>query len=139
MEIQGVQVIYRLRSTIRLFIDYRQNVDSFNLYYSNIKGGPYIFLNFVTNVVSKSPATRGKIIFEFNTDSLGGWDNDSRNYIKLSEVIGGIEGVLEGPLTILTRLESVVPKEFSVMYGLNKDLQKFIPISVDENGKVMTI
>jgi hypothetical protein len=138
MAIQGVQVIYRLRTTIRLFVDYRTGVDFFNLYYSNVEAGPYSSLGSVKNVPSESPATRGKIVFEFHTDSLVGWDDDSRNYIKLAPVVGGVESGLEGPLMIPTRTENIVPKEYSVMYGLNKDSQKFIPISVDSSGKVIT-
>jgi hypothetical protein len=139
MSIQGVQVIYRLRTTIRLLIDYRASVDSFNFYYSNVELGPYTLIDSVSNIASLVPSTKGKIVFEFHTDSLVGWDNETRNYIKLAPVTGGIEGVLEGPLMIPTRTESIIPKEFSVVYGLNKDLQKFIPISVDQTGKVMTI
>jgi hypothetical protein len=139
MAIQGVQIIYRLRTTIRLFIDYRSGVDSFNLYYSNIDVGPYTLLGNVVNFYSKQPAIKGKNVFEFHTDALVGWNDDTKNYIKLSPVVGGVIGVQEGPLTIPTRVESIVPKEFAVIYGLNANSQKFIPISVDPSGKVMTI
>jgi hypothetical protein len=139
MSIQGVQVIYRLRTTIRLFVDYRQGVDSFNFYYSNVEVGPYSSLGSVSNIASLVPSTKGKVVFEFHTDSLVGWNDDTRNYIKLASVVSGVEGVVEGPLMIPTRTESIIPKEFSVIYGLNKDSQKFIPISVDSTGKVMTI
>jgi len=139
MSIQGLQLIYRLKSTIRLFIDFRVGVDSFNMYYSNVEIGPYTLIRSVANVASKVPSTRGKIVFEFHADSLVGWNESTENYIKLAPVVGGFEGALEGPLAIPTRLENIIPKEFSVMYGLNKDSQKFIPISVDSFGKVMTI
>ena len=139
MSIQGLQVIYRLRTTIRLFIDYRPGVDSFNFYHSNAVGGPYVALGSVSNVASLVPATRGKVIYEFHTDGLEGWSDDTRNYIKLAPVTGVIVGPQEGPLMIPTRTESIIPKEFSVMYGLNIDLQKFIPISVDPTGKVNTL
>lgn len=139
MSIQGVQLIYRLRSTIRLLVSYRTGVDSFNFYYSNIEVGPYVLLGSVLNIASLIPSTRGKIVFEFHTDSLVGWDDQTRNYLKLAPVIGGVEGVQEGPMMIPTRVESIIPKEFSVIYGLNKDSQKFIPVSVDATGKVMTI
>jgi len=138
MAIQGVQIIYRLKQTIRLFIDYRTGIDSFNLYYSNTEGGVYSLIGSVFNKQSDSPATRGKVIFEFNTESLLSWDDNSRNYVKLAPVTMGIEGALEGPLTIPTRLETIFPKEYSVMYGFNKDSQKFIPVSVDSDGKVVT-
>ena len=139
MSIQGVQTIYRLRTTVRLLIDYRTGVDSFNLYYSHTNIGAYIALGSVKNIASKVPATKGKILFEFHTDSLVTWDNDTINYIKLAPVVGGAEGALEGPLIIPTRVESILPKEFAVIYGLNINSQKFIPISVDPTGKVMTV
>jgi hypothetical protein len=139
MSIQGVQLIYRLRTTIRLFIDYRTNVDSFNLYYSNILIGPYTFLKTISNIASKIPSTRGKIVFEFDTLNLIGWNNDTLNYIKLTQIINGIEGNQEGPLEVPTRLEKIIPKEFSVIYGLDYGSQKFVPISVDSSGKLITV
>jgi len=139
MSIQGLQIIYRLRTTIRLFIDYRTGIDSFNLYYSNSLAGPYTLLKSIFNVASNNSSTRGKIVFEFNISNLINWNNDSTNYLKMSQVIGGIEGILEGPVEVNTRLEQILPKEFAVIYGLNYDSQKFIPISVDDTGKLKTI
>jgi hypothetical protein len=137
--IQGMQLIYRLRTTIRLFIDYRVGVDSFNIYHSSTSGGVYALLGNVLNVASLLPATRGKVIFEFHTSSLAGWSDDTRNYIKLTQIIGIVESPKEGPLEVPTRVESIIPKEFSVMYGLNAATQKFIPIAVDPTGQVMTV
>lgn len=139
MAIDGAQLIYRLKETIRLFIDYRTSVDSFNFYFSSSPSGPFTtLLGSVDNVPSKTPATRGKVIFEFNTESVVGWDDNVTNYIELAPVTGGSEGALEGPMTIPTRKETIGPKEYSVMYGFNKTLQKFIPISVDADGKIET-
>jgi hypothetical protein len=139
MSITGVQLIYRLQTTIRLLIDYRNNIDSFKFYYSSILGGPYTFFKQIENVASKSPSTRGKIYLEFNTTNLINWNNDTSNFIKMSTVFGGVEGLQEGPLEIITRVENIVPKEFSVVYGLDYNSQKFIPISVDSTGKVKTV
>jgi hypothetical protein len=139
MAIQGVQIIYRLRTTIRLFIDSRTSVDSFNIYFCNTPSGSYTLLGSVLNIASEVPATRGKIVFEFHTDSLVGWNDDTSNYLKLAPVVGGVEGVLEGPLEIPTRVENITPKDFSVMYGLNRDSQKFVPVAVDSTGKVITV
>jgi hypothetical protein len=139
MSIQGVQIIYRLRSTIRLLIDYRSGVDFFKLYYANLAIGPYVLLKLIPNIASNNPSTRGKIVFEFNTTSLVGWNDNTINYIKMSQIIGGIEGILEGPLEIPTRIEKILPKEFSVIYGLDYDSQQFIPISVDSTGKLITV
>ncbi|MDD5650244.1 MAG: hypothetical protein PHF86_07510 [Candidatus Nanoarchaeia archaeon] len=138
MSIQGVQIIYRLKQVVRLFIDPREDVDSFNLYYSDTESGTYYDLGVISNKSSDVPATRGKIVFEFNTEILEHWSDSSRNYIKLAPVEGGVEGTLEGPLIIPTRIESIHPKEFSVMYGYNRDGDRFLPVSVDEAGKVIT-
>jgi len=139
VSIQGLQIIYRLKSTIRLFLDYRDGVDSFNLYYSDAGAGVYSLLSSVENKPSKEPATKNKVVFEFYTENLANWDNNKDNYIKLAPVVNNVEGALEGPLVIPTRVETVAPKEFSVMYGLDKDAQKFVPISVDSTGKIMTV
>jgi len=137
MSIQGVQLIYRLQTTIRLFIDYRTGVDSFNVYYANLSVGPYTLIKSISNAPSKQPATRGKIVFEFQTSSLINWNNETKNYLKVAPVIGGVEQALEGPLEIPTRIETIRPKEFSVIYGFNQDSQRFIPVLVDNDGKLL--
>jgi len=137
MSIQGVQLIYRLQTTIRLFIDYRTGVSSFNVYYANLSVGPYALISSIENVASRQPATRGKIVFEFQTSTLVNWNDETKNYIKVAPVVGGVEQPLEGPLEIPTRIETIRPKEFSVIYGFNKDSQKFIPVLVDDAGKLL--
>ena len=139
MAIQGVQIIYRLRQTVRLFIDYRENVDSFNLYYCNTVGGVYALIGAVDNVASTSPASRGKVVYEFSTESLTNWVDTTSNYIKLAPVVGVVEGAQEGPLKIPSRTETIAPKEFSVMFGFNKDTQKFVPVAVDGDGNIITV
>jgi len=139
MAIPGVQIIYRLQTTIRLFIDHviYPNVDSFNLYFSNAVGGPFVtLLGSVDNIPSDVPSVRGKIVFEFHTDDFVGWNNDVRNYIVIAPVTGGVEGAQIGPMTVFTRAELLVPKEYSVMYGLDRASQKFIPVSVNPNGNI---
>lgn len=139
MTIPGVQIIYRLRQIVRLFIDYRDSVDSFNLYFSDSESGPFTsLLSSVPNIASTLPSTRGKVVFEFSTESLISWNDNVTNYVTLSPVVSGIEGIQEGPMTIPTRIESLTPKEYSVMYGFNKDSQKFIPVAVDVNGNIVT-
>jgi hypothetical protein len=140
MAIQGAQLIYRLKETIRLLIDYRAGVDSFNFYFSSSSGGPFILsLGSIINKASNVPATRGKVVFEFNTTNVIGWNDDIANYVVLMPVVGGVEGAPEGPMTIPTRIETIMPKDYSVMYGFNKTLQKFIPVSVDSDGKMETV
>lgn len=141
MAITGVQLIYRLRETIRLLIDYRTGVDSFNVYCAKVLVGPYGLIANVADIASNVPAIRGKIQLEFGTaplETAGFWDNNVVNYIKLAPVVGGVEGALEGPLNVPTRVSTIIPKEFAAMYGFDATNQKFIPVIVNAEGKLIT-
>lgn len=138
MAISGVQLIYRLRETVRLLINHRVGVDSFNFYWSATSGGVYALISNVSNTPSTEPAIRGKIRFEFNVGVNGlNWNNDSNNYIKLAPVTGGVEGALEGPNLITPRYD-YTSREPSTMYGYNEVEDRFIPVAVDETGKLRT-
>ena len=145
MAITGVQLIYRLKDLVRLLIDYRDNggtpPDTFNLYWSSTEGGSYtLFAEDIINKPSDIPSIRGKIQYEFvpSTIDTPDWDNDQKNYIKLAPVTGGVVGSQEGPMEIPTRKEMIEHSEKSIMYGFNTSEQKFLPISVDEDGKIIT-
>lgn len=141
MSIQGVQLIYRLQDTVRLLIDYRESPtpDSFNLYWSSTSGGSYtLFAEGILNKPSNEPAIRGKILVDVIPSTISGWDNNQTNYIKLAPVTGGSVGAQEGPMTIKTRKELIQPSDSTVVYGFNKDEQKFIPLSVNTDGELIT-
>ena len=139
MSISGTQLIYRLQDTVRLLIDYRSGVDTFNFYWSSTEGGAYTsFYEGLINEKSDVPSIRGKIVFDFNPSAISGWNNDQTNWIKLAPVTGGIVGAQEGPLKIMTRLEMIPPKDATVIYGFNSSSQTYIPMAVNEDGELKT-
>jgi len=145
MAINGVQIIYRLRDFVRLLIDYRGGVtppDTFNLYWSTTSGGAYtLFLSKILNEPNTNPAVKGKVIADFIPSTITNpvqWDNIQTNYIKLAPVTGGVVGAQEGPLAIPTRNEMLFPIIRTASYGFNKNLQQFIPIAVNDEGKIIT-
>jgi hypothetical protein len=139
--IAGTQLIYRLKNAVRLLIDYRPGVDAFNFYWSATELGAYtLFAENLTNQASLVPPTKGKVLFEFYPSLITlpvQWDNDQTNYIKIAEVIGGVVGAQEGPMAIPTRTEMIGQKDQMVAFGFNKDSQKFIPLAVDVDGKLL--
>lgn len=142
MSIAGVQLIYRLRDTIRLLIDYRGTPvipDTFNFYWSSTSGGVYVlFASGIKNEPSKNPAIRGKISFDFLSSTIVGWDNFKTNYIKMTSVTVGVEGVLEGPMIIPSREEMITFADKQLIFGYNRDSDKFLPLAVDQDGKLIT-
>lgn len=138
--IEGVQLIYRLTSTIRLLIENKVGVDSYKFYWSNTS--TLYFTNVigpVDNIASLNPPTKGKVVFEFATETIVGWNNDETNYLSFTEIVGGVESVQKGPIVIPVRYELHKLSNYTVSLGFNADEQKFIPIAVDSNGKVKTI
>jgi len=139
LSIQGTQLIYRLVDTVRLLIDYRDSVDSFNFYWSATEGGAYtLFAEGIPNEPSNNPAIRDKVQFEFTPSTITGWDNTQANYIKIAPVTGGTPGSQEGPMEVPTRKELIFQKDQVVAYGFNKDEQKFIPLAVNQDGELKT-
>ena len=137
MAIAGFQLIYRLKDTVRLLIDYRVGPDSFNLYWSATELGVYALFAGVINKPSNVPSIRGKILFEFNPSMIVGWSNLQDNFLKMKPVTGGIEGAFEGPMKVPTREEMLPWAEKMISYGFNKDEQRFIPLAVDTTGKLL--
>ena len=146
MAITGVQLIYRLKDTVRLLIDYRTGSpppDTLNFYWSSTELGAYtLFASGIINEPSTTPSVRGKIIFEFKPSTITNptnWDNLQTNYIKMSTVTSGVESALEGPMPIPTKDENIYPTEKVVAFGFYEDDQKFIPLAVDDEGKLKTV
>jgi hypothetical protein len=140
MAITGAQLIYRLQNTVRLLMDYRQNPtpDSYNLYWSSTELGVYVKFASFLNEPSRTPSIRGKIQFEFIPSTIVGWDNSKDNWLKIKPVTAGVEGAFEGPMKVPTREELINYAEKTISYGFNKDSQKFIPLAVDVDGKLIT-
>ena len=144
MSINGVQLIYRLEDFIRLLIDYRDGggtpPDTFNLYWSSTSGGAYVkFMEKIINKPSDVASIRGKIQVEIVPSTITGWSNSQENFFKLTTVTGGVESALEGPMEIPTRQEMIDQySDKSIIYGFNTDDQKYIPIKVNIDGKIIT-
>ena len=142
MPITGVQLIYRLRDTVRILIDFRGTPippDTFNFYWCSTSGGVYaLFASGIINEPSNNPAIRGKISFDFAPSTIAGWDNFQTNYIKMSPVTGGVVGVQEGPMAIPSREEMITFSDKQLVFGYNRSSDKFLPIAVDPDGKVIT-
>lgn len=142
MAISGVQIIYRLQDHVRLLVDYRTGSpppDTFNFYWSSTSGGAYtLFLEDVINQGSSIPGIKGKILVDFVPSTIASWDNGQTNYIKLAPVTGGVVGAQEGPMEIPTKDEIGVAYDKTVIFGFNKTNQKFIPILVNDDGKLIT-
>lgn len=143
MPITDVQLIYRLQDTVRVLINYRDGVDSFNLYWSATEGGAYtLFAEGILNEEGKIPSIKNKALYDFNPSTITiptAWDNNQTNFIKLAPVTNGTIGALEGPMKIPTRLELINQKDQVVAFGFNKDSQKFIPLAVNEDGELKTV
>ena len=141
MAIAGIQLIYRLKDTVRLLIDYRDGTpppDTFNFYWSSTSGGAYVqFATGVKNEPSKIPSIKDKIVFEFNPSQISGWDNSQENYLKMTEVIGGAESAQEGPMDVPTKNEMIQYADKMIAFGFDKTTQKFIPLAVDSTGKLL--
>ena len=139
MAITGVQLIYRLRETVRLLVDYRIGVDSFNIYWSNASGGPYTLFNNFENVPIPQGSFKNRIPFEFNVGPLGlNWNNTITNYIKIAPVTGGVEGALEGPLIVPAKFEKskYAATKSSLVVGYYEAEERYVPVAVDSVGKV---
>jgi hypothetical protein len=134
--ITGVQLYIRYRDAVRLLITQRAGIDSFNIYGATSSGGIYVLLGNVNNTGSMDPQIRGKTIFGF-TPSAFSWDNDTTNFVKVAPVIGIIEGVLEGPMTIPSVHDMILDRSVNIL-GFNKDQDRYIDVAVDTDGQLIT-
>lgn len=141
MSILGMQLIYRLKDTVRLLTDYRTGSpppDTFNFYWSPTAIGVYtLFQTNIKNEPSVIPSIKGKVLFEFNPSSISGWNNAQTNYIKMALVTGGVVGAQEGPMTIPTKDEMIQWADKVVAFGFDSTTQKYIPVAVDSTGKLL--
>jgi hypothetical protein len=123
---------------------------SFNVYWDVSSSGQ--FVNLLANVsnVSSSRNSFGfrsyanKVVFNVIPTQIPGWNNDVTNYVCLAAVIGGTEQAPEAVINIepytsngLMRLHYPELQARAIV-GFNADEKRFIPVSVDSSGKVIT-
>jgi len=136
MSITDVQLIYRLQNTVRLLIGNRPNVEAYKFYHAAAVGGPYVAFATVQNLPSLNPPTKGQVVFEFFPSGLS-WDNTIKHFLKMAPIIGGVEQAQEGPLVVPVRYEYAKNPKDMVMFGFNTTEQRFIPVAVDADGKLL--
>lgn len=145
-----IQVIYRLEERVVIAWSVRPNVESdtapesYNIYWSAASVGPFVKIGSVDNKQGESRSYHRKVVFALITKQIPGWVNAASNYIRLAPVVGGVEQAQEditvvAPYSIhglrLTR-QTTQPV---IAVGFNEDENRFIPLSVDPDGKLKTI
>jgi hypothetical protein len=138
-----IQVVYRLSDRITLMWPVRPNDSnatsptSYNVYWDTAVGG-----GFTTLLVSvdngKSPrdsfgvrSYANKVVVHITPSLVPGWNNDVTNYVLLKPVTGLVEGSAEAIIPI-------VPYTTGNMRLHYPELQRFIPVSVNADGKLIT-
>jgi hypothetical protein len=121
----------------------------YNIYWDIASGGAFAtLLATVSNgAYSKDPlgyrSYAGKVVYNLVPSQIPGWNNDIANYVRLKAVISGVEQAAEPVVTIPPystngmRLHYPELKTTAII-GFNANENRFIPVSVDTNGKVIT-
>jgi hypothetical protein len=151
-----IQVIYRLTNRITLMWPSRPNdsnstqPQSFNVYWDTSSSGAFTAL--IANVPNISYARdsfgvrsyANKVVLNITPTQISGWNNDITNYVRLTAVINGIEQTAEAVINIEPYTSNGIMRlhypelQTRAIIGFNKDENRFIPVSVDTNGKVIT-
>jgi hypothetical protein len=134
MSITGVQLLDRFQNEVRFLITPRVGVDSFSFSQSTTSGGAYADFASIINVPNLTFPYKGKILLQFNCSS---WDNTVVNYVKVTPVVGGVPGASEGPLVVPPIRDIIVDKSVNII-GYNADEKRFINVSVNTSGEVIT-
>lgn len=123
--------------------------ESYNVYWDVSSGGAFAsLLGSVDNVSCAEPfgnrSYKNKIVLTVITTQVPGWNDLVTNYVRLKAVIGGVEQAAEDIVTVppynTSGMRLVYPElKTTAIVGFNKDENRFIPVSVDGNGKVETV
>jgi len=86
----------------------------------------------------------GKVVVHVIPENVPGWVNDIVNYVRLRPVIGGAEqlpeDIVEIPPYTIDGMRLRYPEiQTTAIVGYNKDQNRFIPVSVNADGKVKTV
>lgn len=124
-----------------------QAPSSYNVYWDASSSGT--FTNKLVSVSNASQTAFGarsyhsKVVINLVPSQIPGWNNDITNYIRLKAVIGGVEQAFEDIVAIAPYSTNGMRLRYpelqtSAIVGFNSSEQRFIPVSVDTNGKVIT-
>jgi hypothetical protein len=122
---------------------------SFNVYWDASSSGA--FTKLLANVANISYARdpfgvrsyANKVVLNVTPTQIPGWNNDVTNYIRLAAVIGGIEQTPEAIINIEPYTSNGMRLHYPelqtrAIIGFNKDENRFIPVSVDVHGQIIT-
>lgn len=148
-----IQVVYRLPNRVTLMWPVRPNEStvqapsSYNVYWDTASGGT--FVNLLTNVTNAyqnnfgSRTYHNKVVVNLVPSQIPGWVNDATNYVRLKAIVGGVEQAFEGVIAIPPYTTNGMRLQYpelrtAAIVGYNTGEQRFIPVSVDTTGKVIT-
>jgi|GEM_PF-5485437 len=150
-----IQVVYRLPNRITLMWPVRPNEatdqkpTSYNVYWDSNSGGAFTNLlikvpNGSAKSVSGIRSYHGKVVVNIIPSQIVGWNNDVTNYVRLKAVVLGIEQAFEDIVSIVPYTTNGMRLHYpnlqpTTIVGYNKDEKRFIPVSVDSDGKVETV
>jgi len=122
-----------------------QEASSYNVYWDSASGG--LFSSLLASVSNQGSSIRSyykKVVVHIIPSQVPGWDNEVANYVKLKAVVLGIEQAFENVVTIVPYTNNGMRLHYpelrtNAIIGYNKAEDRFIPVSVDTDGKVETI
>jgi len=124
-----------------------QAPSSYNVYWDASSAG-----TFTKKLVSVSNASQtafgarsyhSKVVVNLVPSQIPGWNNNVTNYVRLKAVVGGVEQAFEEIVAIAPYSTNGMRLRYpelqtAAIVGFNSSEQRFIPVSVDTNGKVIT-
>jgi hypothetical protein len=120
---------------------------SYNVYWDDLATGT--FTKLLVNVSNSSQnafnlrSYHNKVVIHLVPSQIAGWNNDKTNYVRLKAVVGGVEQNFEEIVAIPPYSTNGMRLHYpelrpTAIIGFNSDEQRFIPVSVDTNGKIIT-
>lgn len=148
-----IQVVYRLSNRITLMWPIRPNESieqapsSYNIYWDNLATGTFTKLLVKVSNSSQDAfnlrSYHNKVVIHVVPSQVAGWNNEITNFVRLKAVVGGVEQSFEEIVAIPPystngmRLHYPELKPTAIV-GYNSTENRFVPVSVDTNGKIIT-
>jgi hypothetical protein len=146
-----IEIIYRLQNRVVLSWPMRpnrltdQSPSSYNVYWDSSLAGAFTTLlaTLDNNSSGSSLLFNKRIKLNISPSLYSFWDNDKTNYVRLKAVVGGAEQSFEQitaipPYTVDGMRLHYPELRTTAIIGYNKDENRFIPVNVDANGKIIT-